>query len=65
MSLKTYRVEGMIEIYLSADFELEDENYFEVGRVAKVKLLEEANELLGGVDFLDEQVKIIDIFEEN
>ena len=63
--MKTYRVEGMIEIYLSADFELDNENYFEVGRAAKVKLLEEASELLGGVDFLDEQVKIIDVFEEN
>ena len=63
--MKIYRVEGMIEIYLSAEYELEDENYFEVGRAAKVKLLEKANELLGGVDFLDEQVRIIDIFEEN
>ena len=63
--MKTYRVEGMIEIYLSTDFEMDNENYFEVGRTAKVKLLEEANELLGGVDFLDEQVKIIDIYEEN
>ena len=63
--MKTYRAEGMIEIYLSADFEMDNENYFEVGRAAKVKLLEEANELLGGVDFLDEQVKIIDIYKEN
>ena len=63
--MKTYRVEGMIEIYLSADFELENDNYFEVGRAAKVKLLEEANELLGGVDFLDERIKIINVFEED
>ena len=63
--MKTYRVNGKVEIYLSADFELENDNYFEVGRAAKVKLLEEANELLGGVDFLDEQVKIIDIYEED
>ena len=63
--MRTYRVEGMIEIYLSTDFELDNENYFEVGRTAKVKLLEEANELLGGVDFLDDQVKIIDVFEGN
>ena len=62
--MKTYRVEGMIEIYLSADFELDNGNYFEVGRAAKVKLLEEANELLGGVDFLDERIKIINVFEE-
>lgn len=64
--MRHFTAEAEITLALSADFEVPDSaTDAEIRCAAKKALDREANELLGGIDFLDSDIKPLSLAENN
>ena len=65
-NMRCFTVESEITLSLSADFEVPNSaTEDEIKSAAQKALNREANDLLGGIDFLDSDLKVISIREDD